>query len=272
MVGWAELTAAVESSGGGAGAGHGGRQLPVRALRAHPHRARRSPAASTARGSGGRSSTSSVAAIRRAGVPVLYIHDDHYHDDPATLFPDRACRPLPTARRGAGWSGDAELPPLGVSARRAGVSELRTGERPRRLRGRLGRASASPFWRWARRVIAWQIQPAGPGALRGRAAHRGLAGGGQPADAQHRLRVAPARVAPERDRAAPGGGPDPSLSTIFVVLEGQDPAGLRRAADALVPALSAIGPPWVGRVEDGVQEALAFLQAPRRALRRPRAP
>ena len=51
-----------------------------------------------------------------------------------------------------------------------------------------------------------------------------------------------------------------SLSTIFVVLEGQDPAGLRRAADALVPALSALGPPWVGQVEDGVQAPLAFLR------------
>ena len=56
-----------------------------------------------------------------------------------------------------------------------------------------------------------------------------------------------------------------SLSTIFVVLEGQDPAGLRRASDALVPALTAIGPPWVGRVEGGVQDALAFLK-PRTGL------
>ena len=29
-------------------------------------------------------------------APVLYVHDDHYHDDPATLLPGRACRPLPT--------------------------------------------------------------------------------------------------------------------------------------------------------------------------------
>src|SRR5450755_3535566 len=34
-----------------------------------------------------------------------------------------------------------------------------------------------------------------------------------------------------------------SLSTIFVVLEGEDPAGLRRASNALVPALRALGPP-----------------------------
>ncbi|HUM10064.1 MAG TPA: glycosyltransferase family 39 protein [Myxococcaceae bacterium] len=31
-----------------------------------------------------------------ASVPVLYIQDDHYHEPPATLLPDRDCRPLPT--------------------------------------------------------------------------------------------------------------------------------------------------------------------------------
>ena len=56
-----------------------------------------------------------------------------------------------------------------------------------------------------------------------------------------------------------------SHSTLFVVLEGQDPAGLRSAVDALVPALRALGPPWVGSVEDGVQDALAFLR-PRAGL------
>ncbi|RPH68377.1 MAG: hypothetical protein EHM78_19110, partial [Myxococcaceae bacterium] len=45
-----------------------------------------------------------------------------------------------------------------------------------------------------------------------------------------------------------------SQSTIFVVLEGQDPAGIRRASDALVPALRALGPPWVGSVENGVHD------------------
>jgi dolichyl-phosphate-mannose-protein mannosyltransferase len=38
-----------------------------------------------------------------ADVPVLYIHDDHYHEDPATLLPDRTCQPLrtlPIERRG----------------------------------------------------------------------------------------------------------------------------------------------------------------------------
>jgi hypothetical protein len=36
-------------------------------------------------------------------APVLYIHDGHYHEDPAVLLPDRACRPvrtLPVARDG----------------------------------------------------------------------------------------------------------------------------------------------------------------------------
>ena len=56
-----------------------------------------------------------------------------------------------------------------------------------------------------------------------------------------------------------------SQSTIFVVLEGQDPAGIRRASDALVPALRALGPPWVGSVENGVQDAVAFLK-PRTGL------
>src|SRR5262249_49052455 len=33
-----------------------------------------------------------------AGAPVLYIHDDHYQDDPATRLPDRACQPLTTLK------------------------------------------------------------------------------------------------------------------------------------------------------------------------------
>jgi predicted RND superfamily exporter protein len=56
-----------------------------------------------------------------------------------------------------------------------------------------------------------------------------------------------------------------SLSTIFVVLEGQDPPELRKAADALVPALKALGPPWVGNVEVGVQDVLNFVK-PRAGL------
>jgi uncharacterized protein len=56
-----------------------------------------------------------------------------------------------------------------------------------------------------------------------------------------------------------------SLSTIFVVLEGQDPAGLRRASDALLPALRALGSPWVGQVEDGVHDVIRFVE-PRAGL------
>ncbi|MEZ4315121.1 MAG: MMPL family transporter [Polyangiaceae bacterium] len=55
------------------------------------------------------------------------------------------------------------------------------------------------------------------------------------------------------------------VSTIFVVLEGEDSAGLRKAGDALVPALKEIGPPYVGAVEDGVHDAVAFM-GPRAGL------
>lgn len=53
------------------------------------------------------------------------------------------------------------------------------------------------------------------------------------------------------------------VSTMFIVLEGngQTPvAKLRAAADALVPKLQELGPPWVGHAESGVQEALRFLR------------
>ena len=55
------------------------------------------------------------------------------------------------------------------------------------------------------------------------------------------------------------------LANVFVVLEGGDPAELRRAADALVPRLEAIGPPYVALVRSGVQEARRFLM-PRAGL------
>jgi len=55
------------------------------------------------------------------------------------------------------------------------------------------------------------------------------------------------------------------VSTIFIVLEGDDTPGLRKAADALVPALKEIGPPWVGAVEDGVHDAVTFM-GPRAGL------
>jgi predicted RND superfamily exporter protein len=58
------------------------------------------------------------------------------------------------------------------------------------------------------------------------------------------------------------------VSTLFVVLQGGPSTptdALRKAADALVPELSKLGPPWVGSVEDGVHEAYRFL-APRAGL------
>ncbi|MDI1450125.1 MMPL family transporter [Polyangium sp. 6x1] len=58
------------------------------------------------------------------------------------------------------------------------------------------------------------------------------------------------------------------VSTLFIVLEGGPDTpteALRKAGDALVPAIAAVGPPWVGSVEDGVQEARAFL-SPRAGL------
>jgi uncharacterized protein len=58
------------------------------------------------------------------------------------------------------------------------------------------------------------------------------------------------------------------VSTLFILLQGgpstPTPA-LRKAADALVPEIAKLGPPWVGSVEDGVHEALHYL-APRAAL------
>jgi predicted RND superfamily exporter protein len=61
------------------------------------------------------------------------------------------------------------------------------------------------------------------------------------------------------------------VSTLFVVLEanGTDTppprAALRKCADALVPELAKLGPPWVGAVENGVHEAKDFL-GPRAGL------
>ncbi|HEY2202389.1 MAG TPA: hypothetical protein VGH56_10890, partial [Solirubrobacteraceae bacterium] len=55
------------------------------------------------------------------------------------------------------------------------------------------------------------------------------------------------------------------MSNVFVVLEGSDPATLRRAADVLTPRLRAIGSPYVARARSGVQEARRFLM-PRAGL------
>ncbi|WP_437321036.1 efflux RND transporter permease subunit [Sorangium sp. So ce385] len=58
------------------------------------------------------------------------------------------------------------------------------------------------------------------------------------------------------------------VSTLFVVLqggEGTPTVALQKAADALVPELERLGPPWVGSVEDGVHEAFRYL-SPRAGL------
>ena len=52
------------------------------------------------------------------------------------------------------------------------------------------------------------------------------------------------------------------ISTVYVVLEagpGTPVSALRAAGDALVPELNALGAPWVGHAEDGVQASMAFL-------------
>jgi predicted RND superfamily exporter protein len=55
------------------------------------------------------------------------------------------------------------------------------------------------------------------------------------------------------------------VSTLFVVLEGENRDGLRKAADALVPELLALGKPWVGSAESGVHDAVKYL-GPRAGL------
>jgi predicted RND superfamily exporter protein len=51
------------------------------------------------------------------------------------------------------------------------------------------------------------------------------------------------------------------ISTLFVVLQGSDEAALRKAGDALVPALKALGPPWVGEAEDDVRDVIHFVNS-----------
>jgi predicted RND superfamily exporter protein len=61
------------------------------------------------------------------------------------------------------------------------------------------------------------------------------------------------------------------VSTLFIVLhadggsQSEARAALRKAGDALVHELEGLGPPWVGSVEDGVQDAYRFL-SPRAGL------
>jgi hypothetical protein len=51
------------------------------------------------------------------------------------------------------------------------------------------------------------------------------------------------------------------IAQVFVVLEGDDPAALRELGDRIVPKLVAVGPPWVGSAEDGVQVARSYLMS-----------
>jgi hypothetical protein len=58
------------------------------------------------------------------------------------------------------------------------------------------------------------------------------------------------------------------VSTLFIVLQGNEHTptdALRKAADAIVPELEKLGPPWVGSAESGVHEAVRFL-GPRAGL------
>ncbi len=55
------------------------------------------------------------------------------------------------------------------------------------------------------------------------------------------------------------------VSTVFVVLEGDDTAAMRKAADTIVEEVVKVGRPWVGAAESGVHDSLAFLE-PRAGL------
>jgi predicted RND superfamily exporter protein len=50
------------------------------------------------------------------------------------------------------------------------------------------------------------------------------------------------------------------VSSVSIVLEGDDTEALRKAADAVKERMTAIGPPMVGSVENGVHDAIEFLQ------------
>jgi predicted RND superfamily exporter protein len=58
------------------------------------------------------------------------------------------------------------------------------------------------------------------------------------------------------------------VSTLFVALQAgpnTPVTALRKAADAIVPEIAKLGPPWVGSVEDGLHEAVRFVK-PRAGL------
>jgi len=56
-----------------------------------------------------------------------------------------------------------------------------------------------------------------------------------------------------------------AAQTAMVVLEGEDPAALRRMSDLIVPKLEALGPDSVSHAENGIQAARKFIQ-PRAGL------
>jgi len=55
------------------------------------------------------------------------------------------------------------------------------------------------------------------------------------------------------------------VSTVFVVLEGDDTAAMRKLADDIAAEARKIGRPWVGSADSGMHDALAYLQ-PRAGL------
>lgn len=55
------------------------------------------------------------------------------------------------------------------------------------------------------------------------------------------------------------------VSTVFVVLEGDDTEAMRKAADTIVREVEKVGRPWVGSAESGVHDSLAYLE-PRAGL------
>lgn len=52
----------------------------------------------------------------------------------------------------------------------------------------------------------------------------------------------------------------PTASTLTVVATGEDPEALERFVDALAPELRALGPDWVGNVDDGVRATSEFFR------------
>lgn len=62
----------------------------------------------------------------------------------------------------------------------------------------------------------------------------------------------------------------PAVSSLTIVLEGVDPGAVREAERDITAVVGAIGPPWVGSVESGMGDAVAFLE-PRAGLFVPRA-